>query len=187
LQALNCCLTMTTTYHDPHTSIVCDVLLYPANGDKPHICKMTFNEAGSAHHCGLYTTAVDLCFTYGTYMHSTHIQRFNLQNPPDKNDKGEYIVYYNLSPALPANAAMALVVRINPKRPGQRPLWRGDIVIIKTQEWPLPIGRCMACDIQEQKVELWWCSGCGQVKYCSKECQKAHWKLHKRDCKDITK
>jgi len=27
------------------------------------------------------------------------------------------------------------------------------------------------------------CSQCGQAKYCSKECQKAHWKQHKRACK----
>lgn len=131
---------MTTTYRDPRASIVRDVLLYPANGDKPHICKMTFNEAGSKHTYGLYTTAVDLRLTYGTHMSFTRIQRFDIQNQPDKNAEGDYIVYYNLSPALPANAAMALLVGINPKRPGQRPLWRGDVVVVKTQEWPLPIG-----------------------------------------------
>jgi len=27
------------------------------------------------------------------------------------------------------------------------------------------------------------CSQCGQAKYCSKECQRAHWKQHKRSCK----
>ncbi|ORX43251.1 hypothetical protein BCR36DRAFT_586738 [Piromyces finnis] len=27
------------------------------------------------------------------------------------------------------------------------------------------------------------CSQCGQAKYCSKECQKSHWKQHKRACK----
>ncbi|GJE94081.1 zf-MYND and DUF4470 domain-containing protein [Phanerochaete sordida] len=28
------------------------------------------------------------------------------------------------------------------------------------------------------------CSSCRLVKYCSKECQHKHWKLHSRDCKD---
>ncbi|KAH6896247.1 hypothetical protein BKA70DRAFT_395797 [Coprinopsis sp. MPI-PUGE-AT-0042] len=28
------------------------------------------------------------------------------------------------------------------------------------------------------------CSKCRLVSYCSKECQQAHWKLHKSDCKD---
>jgi FtsZ-interacting cell division protein ZipA len=28
-----------------------------------------------------------------------------------------------------------------------------------------------------------FCSQCGQAKYCSKECQRAHWKQHKRSCK----
>jgi len=27
------------------------------------------------------------------------------------------------------------------------------------------------------------CSQCGQAKYCSKDCQRAHWKQHKRSCK----
>ncbi|KAJ2915828.1 hypothetical protein MD484_g4584, partial [Candolleomyces efflorescens] len=31
------------------------------------------------------------------------------------------------------------------------------------------------------------CSGCKLVSYCSKECQKGHWKLHKQDCKDPLK
>lgn len=32
-------------------------------------------------------------------------------------------------------------------------------------------------------VPLFSCSGCKQVKYCSKECQKKHWRIHKPDCK----
>ena len=32
-------------------------------------------------------------------------------------------------------------------------------------------------------VPLFACSGCKQVKYCSKECQKEHWRIHKPDCK----
>ncbi|SJL18689.1 uncharacterized protein ARMOST_22288 [Armillaria ostoyae] len=31
------------------------------------------------------------------------------------------------------------------------------------------------------------CSGCFLVRYCSKECQLAHWKLHKKDCKNPLK
>ena len=27
------------------------------------------------------------------------------------------------------------------------------------------------------------CSRCKQVWYCSRECQKAHWKVHKPDCR----
>ncbi|ESK84859.1 hypothetical protein Moror_14953 [Moniliophthora roreri MCA 2997] len=29
------------------------------------------------------------------------------------------------------------------------------------------------------------CAGCRLVRYCSKECQKQHWKRHKRDCKNV--
>lgn len=31
------------------------------------------------------------------------------------------------------------------------------------------------------------CSGCFLVRYCSKDCQFAHWKLHKKDCKNHLK
>ena len=27
------------------------------------------------------------------------------------------------------------------------------------------------------------CNGCGMALYCSKECQRSHWKAHKVDCK----
>lgn len=30
------------------------------------------------------------------------------------------------------------------------------------------------------------CGSCKQVSYCSVECQKAHWKMHKADCKKNT-
>ena len=29
------------------------------------------------------------------------------------------------------------------------------------------------------------CSKCQTVYYCSKECQKAHWKIHKKGCSEI--
>ncbi|KAK0202285.1 hypothetical protein DFS33DRAFT_882083 [Desarmillaria ectypa] len=31
------------------------------------------------------------------------------------------------------------------------------------------------------------CSGCSLVRYCSKECQTAHWKSHKKDCRNPLK
>ncbi|KAJ7775332.1 hypothetical protein B0H16DRAFT_1506984 [Mycena metata] len=34
----------------------------------------------------------------------------------------------------------------------------------------------------EYRTDLRRCSGCGIVRYCSKECQKAHWKEHKPHC-----
>lgn len=41
--------------------------------------------------------------------------------------------------------------------------------------------RCDNCKKVSEKVQV--CSVCRLVKYCDRECQKAHWKTHKVDCK----
>ena len=39
---------------------------------------------------------------------------------------------------------------------------------------------CANCKL---KVGSRLCSACHQIGYCSRECQKAHWKVHKAECK----
>lgn len=39
---------------------------------------------------------------------------------------------------------------------------------------------CHSCMTEEGKLKR--CTGCGVAKYCSKECQTAHWKEHKKVC-----
>ncbi|KAJ7088079.1 hypothetical protein B0H15DRAFT_949892 [Mycena belliarum] len=39
---------------------------------------------------------------------------------------------------------------------------------------------CENCTVS--RIDLRRCAGCGVVRYCSKECQKAHWKTHKPHC-----
>jgi hypothetical protein len=49
---------------------------------------------------------------------------------------------------------------------------------------------CGACGAEQGKdgTALLQCSGCHTRKYCSKECQKAHWKsTHKKLCKELSK
>ncbi|KAJ7048619.1 hypothetical protein C8F01DRAFT_1189544 [Mycena amicta] len=43
-------------------------------------------------------------------------------------------------------------------------------------------GRCFVCR-GKGKPKMQACSGCGKVRYCSKECQKTDWKAHKPRCK----
>ncbi|KAJ7209446.1 hypothetical protein B0H12DRAFT_1157890 [Mycena haematopus] len=43
-----------------------------------------------------------------------------------------------------------------------------------------PTEMCENCTVR--RVDLRRCAGCGVVRYCSRECQKAHWKTHKVDC-----
>ena len=44
--------------------------------------------------------------------------------------------------------------------------------------------RCASCGVAENDdIKLKKCNGCHLVRYCGVECQKAHRKQHKRDCK----
>ena len=48
----------------------------------------------------------------------------------------------------------------------------------------LKLRQCTACersqDLGEKKFKK--CARCQQVRYCSTDCQRAHWREHKRDC-----
>jgi MYND finger len=56
-----------------------------------------------------------------------------------------------------------------------------------SQEWNIELAhfKCLACNVQQKDCaqKLLRCGGCGEVFYCSKECQKTHWKSgHKASC-----
>lgn len=60
---------------------------------------------------------------------------------------------------------------------------------LKTKFWKkrFPSGACSGCGATEGKNggELLSCGGCRKHRYCSKECQREHWKLaHKKFCKE---
>ena len=43
---------------------------------------------------------------------------------------------------------------------------------------------CASCMIKNEGESFRKCGGCGYARYCSRECQKKHWKEHKTYCKD---
>lgn len=53
-------------------------------------------------------------------------------------------------------------------------------------EWNVDLNlfKCHTCNVQQKQLnfKLRRCGGCGEVYYCSKECQQAHWKQHKLSC-----
>jgi hypothetical protein len=41
------------------------------------------------------------------------------------------------------------------------------------------------CTMNEKKVKLLKCGQCKITLYCSPDCQRGHWKIHKKHCKKI--
>jgi ankyrin repeat protein len=46
-------------------------------------------------------------------------------------------------------------------------------------------GRIGESEGKEESADLKMCSRCRWVRYCSKECQKEHWPVHRPDCKPM--
>ena len=45
------------------------------------------------------------------------------------------------------------------------------------------VRECVVCKARPKETFL--CSGCFEARYCSSECQKAHWKQHRKRCKEL--
>ncbi|KNZ78750.1 hypothetical protein J132_10238 [Termitomyces sp. J132] len=125
---------MTLRRH-PLNTISLDVLIYPADG---HVWSSTKQVQSILF--GLYTTAVDLRSTYRKSLEQgIRHQLLTVKNQLDKELEGNYCIYFNIDRKLPLNLAMARIAGINPKHPGTRPTWRGDVVVVKEKEWPEPV------------------------------------------------
>ena len=51
----------------------------------------------------------------------------------------------------------------------------GDVI----KNGSLSISQCAICQIKADKK----CTGCNEVAYCGRECQKKHWATHRKQCK----
>ncbi|KAF8992051.1 hypothetical protein BDQ17DRAFT_1413515 [Cyathus striatus] len=264
-----------TPLHDPRDTVIRKVLLYPADGTELRLVEMEFSEEGAKRPFWLYTTALDLRNTYGKSIGGTRIHIFNVTNQPPElaiNEGGDHVMHFNIDIRLPINLSVSRLIGINPKHPGHRPMFRGDLIFTREDNWPPPIvigggahrnyfdvdasfrqiadnvitqlynserwgkyldeeqafhntmnpdpsshpdpdkymkklkdhaqqqrmldrakkysGRQMALEndlcahcTNRGNPTLKNCSGCRQIKYCSKECQKADWKRHKSECR----
>ncbi|KAJ7631571.1 hypothetical protein DFH06DRAFT_697872 [Mycena polygramma] len=125
------------TYSQPPDelkSTVRDVLLYPADGGEPRIIPMRLYppiQDFPSHEIHFHDINLDLRAIYG--LENIFATRRLSLGYPDH----EMTMYYNLSPALPINLAMAKVAGVDLKNLDRRLVWRGDVIMLKglTTEW----------------------------------------------------
>ena len=53
----------------------------------------------------------------------------------------------------------------------------------KKEEDSVPVSDCAVCSSLAKAI----CTGCKNVFYCTRACQKKHWSTHKEDCKSLVK
>jgi hypothetical protein len=126
---------------NPRATIVRNVLLFPADGTEPRIIPKTFSEAASkANPVSFYTTSVDLRSHYGKQMATTFVQFLTSHPNPItlECNEGEFLCYYNVSPELPINQSAGRIIGIDPIAFESKVFWRGDIIVVKAEEWPGP-------------------------------------------------
>ncbi|KAF8991942.1 hypothetical protein BDQ17DRAFT_244476 [Cyathus striatus] len=120
--------------HDPHDTVVRKVFLYPVDDTEPRFDEMEFSVEGAKRPHGTYTTALDLRKTYGKSIHGTRTSIFQRS----VEGGGEYVLHFNIDIRVPINLSIARILGIDPKRPGPRLMFRGDVIVIKEDFWPLP-------------------------------------------------
>ena len=58
------------------------------------------------------------------------------------------------------------------------------INIETTEVEGVQVTSCGNCGIDEETLgQFRMCSQCKSTYYCNSECQKSHWKIHKKECK----
>ncbi|KAJ7487898.1 hypothetical protein FB451DRAFT_1225843 [Mycena latifolia] len=126
---------------DPYEATSRKVLLYPASESaQPHIVPMIFAERDTQA-CPLAFEMIDIDIPglYGQeniFAARQKLWGFTSSDCGELESNEQYTLYYNLNPDLPVNRTMARLVGVNPEWPCKRPLWRGDVVVVKSRYWP---------------------------------------------------
>merc|ERR1719478_2107467 len=77
---------------------------------------------------------------------------------------------------LPDIACVSLTLKTVKRWPRLRPHWKRFRRRL--------CDNCPAC-VHLTEPRYMVCSGCGLARYCSEECQRAHWPIHQEECLSI--
>ncbi|KAF8166388.1 hypothetical protein BJ912DRAFT_1002662 [Pholiota molesta] len=125
---------------DPLETIVRNVLITPADGAEAYIVPTTFSEAASkANINAFFTRTVDLRehHHYRKHLDTTHWNVINRGHPNSANrNKEQFIMYLNINPELPINQSAARILAIDPSALERTLFYRGDIIIVKSEDSP---------------------------------------------------
>ncbi|KAF8891586.1 hypothetical protein CPB84DRAFT_1784053 [Gymnopilus junonius] len=125
------------TTRNPLDTVSRTVLIFPANEDSPRFAFMEFSQEGANHPHGYSsTTALNLRASYGKCINDTRVNPIVVSNQLERSLNGTYIVYFNVNVRLPINRSVARVVGVDPKHPGPKPFYRGDLFVVKKRDWP---------------------------------------------------
>ncbi|KAJ6553354.1 hypothetical protein B0H19DRAFT_1263740 [Mycena capillaripes] len=119
---------MTAQLRDPDPAIVRDVIFYPADGGTPCITPRQFSAKEAARTCPA-SGDLDPCRLFGAQnMLATREKSCTWGQAPNQK---AYTMYWNMSPELPVNLAIARVMGADPHNLGERLLWRGDALAVR--------------------------------------------------------
>ena len=105
-----------------------------------------------------------------------------------KHNVAQYYTRAVIYPLYPAGDIQAQTVNelmmsrsVQPPQPDSTASLQAALLAAASMKYSAP-EICSFCGKQEPK-KLRKCTRCGKAQYCGIECQKKHWKDHKKDCR----
>ena len=144
-------------YVDPLYSIVKSYLPAPLKR-----CMLNIGESRTIHHDDVFCTKIDLIPTSSPQQTISVIMRQHGDDVQTLNPSGQHSEF------------MSKVLRVYT-----------DLRVHNSVSVGYSVFGLYSCWSCRKMVYCKYCSACGNARYCSTECQKAHWKQHKKSCNKL--